>query len=184
MDCVFRAGSGGIQHNTRVYRVSGTGDDQGGEVRWSLILKTTRWEPGENGAGVTYWQREALAFQSGLLNRLPVGLGVPRCFGVAAYPGDSCWIWLEDLTDCYGRQWTLDHYRWVAYHLGQFNGAYLTTTPLPTFPWLSTGGCGSMWRNVRGHGALQQVWQHPVVKRLYSDAVIYEVFRLWSERNV
>ncbi len=185
VDWAFEQVQGGIQHNTRIYRVSGTGDDQGGEVRWSLILKTTQWEPGENGDGVTYWQREALAFQSGLLNRLPVGLGVPRCFGVAAYPGKSCWIWLEDLTDRYGRQWALDHYRWVAYHLGQFNGAYLTTTPLPTFPWLSKGWLRQyVEKCAAGMEHLQQVWQHPVVKRLYSDAVIHAVFRLWSERNV
>lgn len=49
---------------------------------------------------------------------------------------ETVWLWLEDVVDCYGRRWPLAQYGRAAYHLGQFNGAYLVSHPLPSVPWL------------------------------------------------
>lgn len=71
-----------------VYRVSGTGRDQGQEVEWSLILKAiSRTPAGKAPAGseqehVLYWKREALVYQSDLLDDLPGGLRGPVCYSI------------------------------------------------------------------------------------------------------
>ena len=92
-------------------------------MEWSLILKVL-YPPADRGqpTDFDYWRREAHAFESGLLNGLSGGLMAPRCFGVVDQPDEACWIWMEDVRDCFGASWPLEHYGVAARHLGQFNG--------------------------------------------------------------
>ena len=70
-----------------VYRFAGSAQDQGQTVPWSLILKAVRAPEGEvDPSASSYWKREMLAYQSGLLADLPAGLAAPRCFGVVELP--------------------------------------------------------------------------------------------------
>jgi hypothetical protein len=138
-----------------VYRVAGTGDDDGRRVSWSLVLKVVR-SPEEVEARPGYWprvflpeegldpppmfwEREPFAYQSGLLDDLPAGLCAPKCFGVVRSVSSTYWLWLEDLKDAFEGHWTLNRYMDTARSLGRFNGAYLAGCALPAHPWLRYG---------------------------------------------
>ena len=114
-----------------VFRCTGHARTAGKTVAWSLVLKVV-------GRERTSGRREAQANASGLLHDLPGGLAAARCFGVDEH-GDTFRIWQEEVVDEVGRPWPLDRYGLAARHLGQFNGAYLVSRPLPTEPWLSRG---------------------------------------------
>ena len=75
-----------------VYRVAGHAAEQGTTLPWSLILKVAHVDGRLNPSGASYWKREMLAYQSGLLADLPAGLVAPRCFGVGEHPGGGGWL--------------------------------------------------------------------------------------------
>lgn len=72
---------------------------------WSVVLKllhhsdvgSPMWLSGEDEAHWFYWQREALAFESGLLDSLTRSLRAPRCHGVFRRGDGTVALWLEDL---------------------------------------------------------------------------------------
>jgi hypothetical protein len=187
-----------------VYRLAGIGHDRGTLVPWSLVLKVVRPPAGHavGGVGVApagwgeapadahYWKREALAYQTGLQAELPRGLAAPRCLGIgepSARHGRAIWLWLEEVVDAGGARWALDRYHTAARHLGRFNGAYLTTRPLPRARWLSrgllrawvAGRCAHSIRLVEQ----AETWEHPVVRRMFPVPVADRLLRLWAERE-
>ena len=105
---------------------------------WSLVLKIVHPAPQteNNPQGVKYWKREALAYQTGLLQSLSCGLTAPICYE-ASQEGEDYWLWLEKAEDDFGKPWTLEQHREVARCLGCSNGAYLVGKSLPNEPWLS-----------------------------------------------
>ena len=164
-----------------VYRLSGTGRDQGTTVPWSIVLKVVRSNGGREG-----WKREPLAFGSGLLEALPGGLTAPRCFDIVERSHDEVWIWLEEIRGQPGTEWPCERYVLGARHLGQFNGAYLARGHLPSAPWLMK----DMLRRWNTHLApsveqlrkgLEQV--HPLLRRGWPSDVAASLFRLWAERG-
>ena len=112
-----------------VYRVAGTAQVRGATVPWSLVLKVVRRPPSASPAAQAaphewvYWQREVLAYQSGLLAALPGGLRAPQCFGTVEQT-DGVWLWLKDVADTVGLPWPMAQYGALARCLGAFNGAY------------------------------------------------------------
>jgi hypothetical protein len=103
-----------------VYRVSGTASDGGTLLEWALMLKILRpaaaaWNPAAREIDhPIYWKREALAYASGLLADLPGGITAPRCFVVEERADESCWLWLEEISDSYGPRWPLAQYAHAA----------------------------------------------------------------------
>lgn len=164
-----------------LYRFAGNGHDNDETVNWSLVLKFSRTQAqgGDPQGGL----RERLAYQSGVLENLPGGVVAPRCFGVVELPDELWLMWLEEITDLY-ETWPLERYGLAARHLGQFNGAYLTDEPLPTWPWLSKD-----WlRNWVAQAApaiaqLPDAVQQPLVRRCYPPDVEAGLLRLWDERE-
>jgi hypothetical protein len=128
-----------------VFRVSGSARVGGESRAWSVILKVLPGTPG-SPTGWNYPVREALAYERGLLDDLPPGLGAPRCFGHAEHGGQH-FLWLEDLGSDAIR-WRLDDYGKAARALGRFNGAYLIGRSLPVAGWLSQQWLRSWWRRV------------------------------------
>lgn len=177
-----------------VYRLTGKGRDQYGERNWSLILKMLGRTPaGKIAAGgeqehVLYWKREALVYQSELLNDLPGGLRGPRCYAITEPGDDSAWLWLEDVQDLYGARWPLAQYARAARCLGEMNGAYLAGRPLPTFPWLVRSGSprgllehyGWMWKTVQDPAT----WQHPLLRATFPIPIAERLWRLWQDRHM
>jgi Phosphotransferase enzyme family len=124
-----------------VYRFSGEARVGRDKKSWSLILKVlgrVRGVGSDDPVAWDYWQREILAYRSGLLDDLP-GLASPRCFATEDHPTREVWLWLEDVAEGPGGAWTLSDYGAAARSLGKFNGAYLTGRPVPDLPWLTTG---------------------------------------------
>src|SRR4051794_12612363 len=97
-----------------------------------LVLKLVRMTPERRSSDHwNHWLREAEAYASGTLARLPAGLAAPACYGVYQH-GDSVSIWLEYVAPSPAAQWTEADVGTVCYELGRFNGAYLRERTLPT----------------------------------------------------
>jgi Phosphotransferase enzyme family len=168
-----------------IYRFVGRGFDQGEIISWSLILKITGASTAnDDPSDPRYWKREMLAYQSGRLDDLPGGLAAPRCFDIVERSDREAWLWLEDISDEIGARWPLEHYGLVARHLGQFNGAYLHSYPLPSDPWLSRGWLRALvYRAEPGIVQLRNSLDHPLLRRLYPDKQADRTFALWAERE-
>jgi hypothetical protein len=163
----------GASFNSEIYRFSGNA--QGGEdiLPWSLVLKMIRSEDGTNDPGsLSYWKREALAYQSELLDNLPGGICAPRCFEVVEQPGLEAWLWLEEVVDELPASWPLEQYGKVAQALAQFNGAYLEERQLPTQAWLARGRLRA-WVDdpVPAIPVPAEVLAHPLVSRYYPEDI-------------
>lgn len=176
---------GGAGTGTAVYRFAGQARDQGETAPWSLILKVLWADPSRaDPAPPEWWCREAEAYRSNTLARLPAGFAAPRCFAVVERAGEGYWLWLEEMTDSVGSVWPLAHYGVVARLLGQFNGRYVTGTPLPDWPWLSRDW---LRRTVELTApALQKLHEnrdHPLVRRWLNAALQEETLALWQERE-
>lgn len=133
---------GGLEAGNRLLRFSGQARTPAQAERpWSLVLKIVSRTPESetDPQGLHYWQREALAYQSGLLAGLPCGITAPRCYNATQESAGEIWLWLEEVQDAVGKPWPLEHHRQVASCLGCANGVYLSGHPLPGEPWLTRG---------------------------------------------
>lgn len=119
------------------------------------------------------------------MDDLPGGLVAPRTFGVTEVHDGRCWIWLEDVTNEIGSPWPLKHYRVVARHLGQFNGAYLTQKPLSTESWLSKDWLRQyVEQSALSIELLNNSRDHPLARRWLPKNLCDRVLRLWEARDV
>ena len=168
-----------------VYRVSGTAEEQGRELDWSVVLKVGgAGYMGDDPADPQYWKREFLAYQSGFLASLPGGIQAPRCFVAEEASGRETRLWLEDVTDAYPGKWPSELYVQVAQRLGQLSGAYLTGSPIPEHSWLSQG----FQRKTAAFYAqfldfYPSVEYHPLVRRGYPGDTLGRVMGLWAEHE-
>lgn len=168
-----------------LFRVSGTAHDHGAAVSWSLVLKVVQAQAdGDDPAAAHYWKREALAYQSSLLDDLPGGLAAPRCMGVVERPGAGAWLWLEDIADSSPPHWPAHVYGITGRHLGLFNGAYLTARPLPTALPLNTGWLRAyLARNADAIARLGDDLERPLLRPVYPASVRAGIMQLWAERE-
>ena len=146
-----------IQHEiladttTGLFRFSGHCQSANGNRPWAVVLKyihnPKQWsqQPRES----SYWRREILAFQSGLLEQLPPGVRAPRCYGIKEIEYGA-WVWIEYIQEATSKQWSLDYFQRTARQLGRFQGAYLCGTPLPEQPWLCQPFFGIGWAEQNG----------------------------------
>ena len=117
-----------------LYRLTGTAQDSGERIPWSLVLKITQpiapraisaaaerfsLSPVEVDTMLDAFrcEREANAYRSGLLDTLVDGLRAPRCHGVDDHSDPSIWPWLEDV-DGDPAPWSVARYAVAARHLG------------------------------------------------------------------
>jgi hypothetical protein len=175
-----------------IFRLSGTARD-GGD--WSVVLKVLQPAydallgrfPAESRAeleGAYLWDREVLAYESGLFDRLPPGFAAPRALAIDRR-ADRCWLWLEDLGSADAR-WDLARYGLAARHLGRFNGAFPAgafDAPWLTRRWLTTWlltGFGSRAQRVLDNDA---IWAHPDVRAGFKSDARDRLRRHWADRR-
>jgi hypothetical protein len=107
----------------------------------SAVLKVVGDRPGGHSSWPAspdpshpyYWRREALAYTSGLLDRLRGGLRAPACRAAVERPDGSVALWLEDVPE--PSRWTPDLLGEVARRLGAAQA--VLAADLPSEPWLS-----------------------------------------------
>lgn len=167
-----------------VYRVAGRAQTRDTIASWSLLVKVaTPSAIYQHPAGARYWKREVLAYQSGLLADLPVGLSAPRCFGVTQQSGGDLWLWLEEITGAATGRWPPERFAAVARQLGTFSAAYLTGRPLPAEPWLSRGWFQSKVADAEAAIArLPSVRDHSLLRPALPGPAVDGVLRVWDER--
>lgn len=185
---------GGFGESYGVTRFHGSALMRDKSLNWSLILKATGPKFGsQEPTAWDYWKREVLMVQSGLLDDLPGGLTAPSCFGIEEYPDGQVWLWLEDLPGNEDQKWSFGQYNLAARHLGQYNGAYLTSRVYPNLDWLSTGQLrawvGAAQESVQALPGLKELAVFaglaPSVKRLHLFLrSIYASKRLSSTRSL
>jgi hypothetical protein len=180
-----------VQGQRSIYRFAGTGYEGGLAQTWSLVLKVIRapvhadmvdW----NSRNWVYWEREYLLYQAGIPQTLSGPLRAPRCYGTLQPTPDQRWIWLEDLSDCYERDWPIERYGLAARHLGAFNGAYLMSKPLPNLPCLQGERLRSRSADaVANFDRLRdpKLWEHPRLRRVFPHAVISDLEHLLADRE-
>ncbi|MGM1047779.1 MAG: phosphotransferase [Bacillota bacterium] len=121
-----------------IYCLHGTVRLQNNEYNpWSVIVKVIKPDSVEKNYAEhhNYWRREALVFNSGILNELPDFIKVARCFLVEELPDETIWIWMEHIEGEYAG--TVEQFSFIARQLGRFNGAYITgDKALPRYDWL------------------------------------------------
>jgi hypothetical protein len=155
---------------------AGQGQSAKGNRHWTVVLKCmnnpkqSSQQPRES----SYWRREIMAFQSGLLEQLPSGVRAPRCYGITEIE-DGAWVWIEYIQEATGKQWSLDYFQRTARQLGRFQGAYLCGTPLPDQPWLCWPFFGIGWAEQNGWSGFmepefeQNAWKWPIAKGALDD---------------
>ena len=182
-----------------LYRLAGTARADGATAPWSLILKvvcspaslderahSSHVAVADDTGHWNYWKREILAYQSGLLDDLGGGLAAPRCYGITEQPGETVWLWLEEVVDDYTAPWPLERYGLAARHLGTWQGAYLAGRPLPDAAWLASGWLRS-WR--ANFAAMDQLaadsaaWERPDIRHAFGRPVRVAYQRLASDEQ-
>jgi hypothetical protein len=141
-----------------------------------------------------YWKREILAYESGLLGTLMGSIVAPRCYEISTSPGGHVWIWLEEVVDDVGREWSIERLKMVARHPGSFNGTHLGPR-VPDAPWLGRNflrswvsqgitRVGAQRTAMEQRDMLQdsQRWGHEVMKRVFPHPPVDRLVRLWENR--
>jgi hypothetical protein len=169
----------------RLERFYGTARLDGETRTWSLVRKTLlAGEVNHAPCNWFYWQREAEAYRSGWLSALPGNLRAPLCYRTEQPNEDTWWIWMEDLADLTGHKWSLDVYNAVAYHLGEFNGAYVDDTIRPRWPWLSANRFHNWDSNTTpAMERLPNLIEHPIVQGFYPREHVERLLHLWPNRQ-
>jgi hypothetical protein len=167
---------------------------QNEEMPWSLILKIIS----PSGRGLSsaardenhplYWRREALAYQSGMLTDLPGGVVTPAVIAINEQSDDTIWLWLEDVVDTSNLIWSLEQYGLAAWHLGRFNGTYLTHSARPDYPWLgqvpSPRGLLNAFEDIQNLIADPATWEHPLMRAAFPFPITERLLSLWRDRAV
>ena len=181
---------------TGLYRFSGTAYDGDERLSWSVILKVIHWldlsgtpladgymdEPGD----WNYWKREALVFQSGILDDWAGDLVPVRCYEVVEQADDSVWLWLEHVRDTPGPGWSLERHIRAAHHFGQFNGAYCGARPVPEFPWLCRRFARQWVKTGLAFGLMDLAtdpafWAHPQVQQAFPTPIAGRAIELLDD---
>jgi hypothetical protein len=168
-----------------LFRVDGVAADGRDRRQWTLVLKVIKQADGasEDPGAPGYWRREPDAFESGALEDL-AGLSAPRWYGSAEVDtgaGKTVWLWLEHVEEP-EPSWTRARYAVAARDLGEFNGSYLSTRPLPSANWLTRGwlrwwieGVGPRTRKVVSDA---ETWRIPLVRRAFPVAPAERILTL------
>jgi hypothetical protein len=176
-----------------LYRITGTGRQKDQVVPWSVILKIVHLaEDAPQGWGTDllhfgYWKREALAYQSGILEDLGPNLRAPRCFEVTEQPDGSVWLWLEEISESGPAVWPVSRYALAARHFGQWQGRPFDASSLPAAAWLHSGWLHSWVTHfdfLKDYLLHPDFWEHPLVRVAFPVPVTDRLLALWAQRTV
>jgi thiamine kinase-like enzyme len=119
-----------------IFRLSGFASINHKQLPWSIILKIIKPDSAEkdNLKHHNYWRREALVFESKILDELPSSIKAPKCYLVEEEADGTVWLWMERIDGEYA--YTKEQFDYIAEQLGRFNGTYLTGKKIPDEKWI------------------------------------------------
>ena len=156
-----------------------------GDQTFELVEKICRVLPeGLEPDSWLYWKREALAYQSGLLDDMPPGLTSPNCFGVAYTSLPSARIFLEAIVDNQPR-WSSETHARVGEALGLFNGHHLGVPDMDRRSWMAIGRAHS-WVALAAEafGDFGVLRSDPMLSRWIGGSNVARTIGLWRELEV
>jgi hypothetical protein len=174
-----------------LYEVRGYPDPQCEVESWSCVVKVLQRSEGDEcdpPGSWCYWRREAAFYASDLPASLPTSLRAPLPYAVTDKP-DSCWVWMERVSDDTVGTWELDDYHRVAVAAGECAGANLTHHLPPSEPWLVQGfmrsglADGGFWAGYMSRDSTESAWKVPLVEESFSRDAIERCERLWTRRE-
>ncbi|MGH3149652.1 MAG: hypothetical protein ACRDOB_02835 [Streptosporangiaceae bacterium] len=131
-----------------------------------------------------YWQREALAYQTGLAGSAYAAAGItaPAVLGVDRRPGGGVELWLSDVPGAGGFDWPPARLGRFGYELG--TGQARWAGRVPDTAWLSRRWLAQyMARGPSWVGPLDDaVWDHPYLAP-WPRQVRRQLRLLWTERD-
>lgn len=166
-----------------LWRVGGDG--------WSVVVKAlahgdagnAQWASHADPDHPYYWKREALAYESALLQGLRHGIRAPVCYGVTEDADGSVAVWMEDVarSGIEAAQWNLEAYAEAARRLGVMQ-ARLAQTDLTTETWLSRDYLRTyVERRLSEAFPDAGTWNHPAVRAVLGGGRAEAFRRLWSD---
>jgi hypothetical protein len=187
-----------LTHNTRNAVTSGIWRVRAGFV--SVVLKVVspgdgaasdEWSPSEVPSHWNYWEREALAYESGITSAYSeAGISGPRLLASNRRPNGDVALWLEDARSTggsiSGTEWGMADYRRFARALGLAQGRIAVTGAVPDHPWLTRRFLHdyALSQGVdRGILYSDEAWRRPLVKDNFPEGLRPGLVRLHQERE-
>ena len=171
-----RAGSASV-----VLKVVSPGDDAAASEEWSPSEVPTHWN---------YWEREALAYESGITAVYSeAGISGPRLLASNRRSNGDVALWLEDMcrnASVPGTRWGMEDYRRFARALGLAQGRIAVTGALPDHPWLTRCFLRQYVLSKRVDRSIlysDEVWRRPLVRDGFPGGLRWELIRLHEERE-
>jgi hypothetical protein len=135
-----------------------------------------------------YWKREALVFQSGILDDWKGDLVPVQCYDVTEKTDDSVWLWLEHVREPPGTGWTEERHILAARHFGQFNGTYGRDRLTPDYPWLCRRFMRQWFRTFLAMGVVDiatdpAFWEQPQVRQAFPSPVAGRIIDLLGDAD-
>lgn len=110
-------------------KCSGTASVDGGNKNWSAIVKVVDPDAPSAAGGTdpnsSVWS-EIWAYRDELFAPQTPRFRGARCYRVDDRGDGQFWIWMEDLSDYSGSNWTKSEYLLAAKGIGEFKGSWLT----------------------------------------------------------
>lgn len=119
-----------------IYHLYGFYETNNEQLPWSIILKVIKPDSEEKDdiQHHNYWRREALLFESKLLDDLPRYIKAPKPYLVEDQEDGTIWFWMEQVSGQFAN--SKKQFDFVAHRLGMFNAEYLTAKALPDEEWV------------------------------------------------
>ncbi|URN96576.1 MAG: hypothetical protein NAG76_10280 [Candidatus Pristimantibacillus lignocellulolyticus] len=82
-----------------IYHLHGNVILEGKPMPWSIILKIIKADSSEKelSSHHNYWRREALVFESKLLDDLPDSIQAPKCYLIEEQQDQTIWMWIKHM---------------------------------------------------------------------------------------
>ena len=180
-----------------LWRISTGTIDSGGSTstsQWSAVLKVVHhskaghkyWMSSDDVHDPMYWKREAVAYQSGLLDSLHGGLRSAALLGCFDTENGDCHLWLEDVAGDSATLWPLERFGVAARHFGRAQGEFLVGRPLPNQPWLSQGWLRSyVARREPDFETLppSAAWNGSLARLAFPESLESDIRKIWNSRH-
>lgn len=142
---------------------------------------TSAWPTSDEPAHWNYWQREALAYSTGLARSYePFGITTATLLSSATQPDGSVALWLSVVAGTPAISWTPAELGSFAYKLGAAQASYADR--IPSLPWLSRSWLEAYAARTTTWAKWDVDWSHPIAA-VWPAPVRSVLASLWECRS-